>query len=96
MGRFTKKMARQLSPLVSSPPATGPTATATEPAAVQMAIARARLPGSEYVCRISAREAGTISAAAPPCTMRETIRVPSSGARPQAAEARVKPARPRA
>jgi hypothetical protein len=83
-------MARQLTRLVSTPPATGPAAAATAPPAVHSAMALALATGSPNACRTRAREAGSISAAALPCTTRAAISRPRLGARPQAMEATVK------
>jgi hypothetical protein len=45
-GRLRKKIARQLSPDVSAPPATGPPAIATVPPTAHTAMALARRTGS--------------------------------------------------
>ncbi len=45
-GTLTKKIARQSTASVSTPPSTGPAASATPPTAAQAAIAFARAPGS--------------------------------------------------
>ena len=94
-GRFRKKIQRQFTAAVISPPATGPAVAAVEPAAVHSVIARLRLTGSGKACRTSASEAGSISAAAAPCTSRAVISSPSDGASPHAAEESVNPISPR-
>ena len=95
-GRLRKKIARQLNPDVSAPPATGPPAMATVPPTAHTAMAFARRTGLPYTCRTSASEAGSMTAAALPWTARPTIRNPSVGARPHAADDARKAARPMA
>lgn len=73
---------------------TGPRATATDPPAAQTATARARRAGSSYACRTRASDAGRTTAAATPWTTRAPISAGRVGARPQAAEARVKTVMP--
>jgi hypothetical protein len=95
-GRLRKKIARQLSPDVSAPPATGPPAMATVPPTAHTAMAFARRTGLPYACRTSASEAGSMTAAALPWTARLPTRNPSVGARPHAADDARKAARPMA
>ena len=93
-GRLTTKIARQLRMLDSTPPATGPAATATAPPTVHSAMARARSAASGKACRTRASEEGSMIAAALPWNRRAAISSPSPGASPQAAEATVKTATP--
>jgi hypothetical protein len=95
-GRLRKKIARQLSPDVSAPSATGPPAMATVPPTAHTAIAFARRAGSGYACRTSASEAGSMTPAALPCTARLPIRNPIVGASPHAADEARNAARPAA
>ena len=66
VGRFRKKIARQVTVEVSTPPATGPITIAIAPPIVHRAIALARAAGSSYAWRTRASEAGMVSAAALP------------------------------
>src|SRR5262249_15609663 len=104
-GRLRKKMARQLTDGLNAPPTigpsvdkprrtSGPAAVDTAPPTVHSAIARAGAVALRYACRTSANDEGSITAAALPCTSRATISRPNPGARPQAAEAKVKTASP--
>src|SRR6266566_7500145 len=92
-GTFTRKIHRQLAS-VSTPPRIGPHEEATAPPIAQIATALVRRAGSGYDCPIKAIEDGIITAAAVPCTNRNTTRAPRLGASPQAAEARTKASTP--
>jgi hypothetical protein len=95
-GTLRKKIARQPTLSVSSPPTTGPAAIATPPPAAHTAIARARSPGSSKTWRTNASDDGSTSAAVTPCTMRAATSDPALGATPQATDDAVNPTKPAA
>ena len=95
-GKLTKKMLRQPNEPMSRPPATGPAAKPTPPAAVHQATAWPRKRASPPEAWFSsASEAGTISAAPTPCATRAAISSAPFGARPQPAEAAMNTAKPK-
>jgi hypothetical protein len=93
-GRLRKKIARQLAAVVRTPPTTGPPAIATVPPTAHTAMALTRRAGSVKACRTSASDAGSMTAAAQPWTVRPPMRKPSLGARPHAADAATNAASP--
>ncbi len=89
IGMLTRKIQRQESHDVSTPPASGPIATAAPTVAPQIPKAVPRsLPWNS--CEISASAVANMIAPPSPWTPRPTIRKSESFARPQAAEAIVK------
>ncbi len=93
IGRFTRKMPRQLIPLVITPPSTGPSAVATPATAPQMPKAEPRsLPWN--VPASSAREVANRIAPPIPCTARDRISISWSCATPHSSDPAVKTASP--
>jgi hypothetical protein len=82
------------SKVVSTPPSSGPSATATAPPTAQTPRARARRPGSGKASLIRAIDAGSMIAAAAPLPARAAINAPMVGASAQAIEVRPKRATP--
>ena len=86
---LTKKIQRQLRPLVRTPPSTGPIATATPVVAPNAPKATPRsLPVNAEASRASA--VANIAAPPMPWKARAAVRRPTSWARPQATEPTVK------
>ncbi len=84
IGGLMKKIARQLTSWVSTPPSTGPIARARAltPAHVPIAVPRCS-GGNDWV--MMARVAGIMNAAPMPCTARNATSTASFGAKPIAA-----------
>ena len=93
MGMFTKKIPRQLQPVVMIPPSTGPTATATPVTAPQTARA---VPRSRpwKACASSASEVANMIAPPIPCPARASTRKTGPFASAQSSDPAVKIARP--
>jgi len=83
-GRLRKKIARQLTDSVSSPPRTGPMASASADTPAQVPIALPRSCGGKALVMIDS-VAGIISAAPMPWIARPATRALSVGASPMAA-----------
>jgi len=94
-GTLTRKIERQPATVTRMPPATGPSATPSEPIPPQTPSARARARGSGNWCTNSASEQGSMADAPRPWTARAAMRTPSAGAAAQAAEPRAKATSPR-
>ena len=88
-----KKIQFQLTCSVSTPPTSGPIASAIADTPAQMPIAVPRCFGGNVAVMIDS-VAGFISAPPNPCTTRAPIRKPPLGARPHASDAPVKTTRP--
>ena len=95
IGTLTRKIERQPATVTRTPPATGPSATPSEPIPPHTPSARARARGSGNWCTSSASEQGSMADAPRPWTARAATRTPSAGAAAQAAEPRAKAASPR-
>ncbi len=93
-GMLTQKIARHESASTSAPPPAGPITVAIPVQAVQVPIAFPRAGPSKVAVRI-AREPGTSSAPASPCSAREPIRIWLVGATAHITEVIAKPTRPR-
>jgi hypothetical protein len=93
IGMFTKKIPRQLQPVVMIPPSTGPTATAAPVTAPQTARA---VPRSRpwNACASSASEVANMIAPPIPCPARDSTRKTGSFASAQSSEPAVKIATP--
>ena len=93
MGRLTRKIARQLTPVVSTPPRIGPSA-------VEMPVTAPHAPKATPRSRpwkVDARSASDVenSIAPPtPCSARDTISMTGSCATPQSSEPSVKITKP--
>jgi hypothetical protein len=94
MGTLTRKIERQPAAATSAPPATGPSATPSEPIAPHAPSARARCAGSGNWRTIRASEHGSSADAPRPWTARAAISTLSCGAAAQAAEPTANTARP--
>jgi hypothetical protein len=93
MGRLTKKMPRQLTAVVMTPPSTGPRPAATPVTAPQTPKAIPRsLPWKLWAKR--ANEVAKRIAPPMPCALRERINMIGDWATPQSNEPRVKTTRP--
>ncbi len=79
---------------VSNPPSTHPDAPPPAAAAVQIPTARRRAAPGSVTALSRASAAGVSRAAASPCSTRAAISTQPAGARPQASDAAVNPARP--
>ena len=88
-GTLMKKIQFQLIVSTITPPTSGPIASAMAETPAQMPIAWPRSRGANVAVMIES-DAGFISAAPTPWTMRAPIRKPAFGARPQASEEAVK------
>ena len=86
-GRLMKNTPRQVQPLTSSPPMTGPLAAPIPPTEPHRPRARDRPARVGNAAWSSTSEDGTSAAAPAPCTNRAAISTPIDGASPQAAEA---------
>jgi hypothetical protein len=95
MGRFTKKIQRQDSPLVSAPPSTGPTATATPVIAPNTPKATPRSRGGKAAAS-RASDVANMIAPPMPWKARARARKVASGASPHRAEPTVKTTMPSA
>jgi len=93
-GRLMKKIARHPAADVRMPPSTGPAAIAAAPPELHTATALARAAGSPNACRTSDSDAGSVTAAAQPWTIRQPMRAHSAGASPHPADAAVNTTRP--
>jgi hypothetical protein len=93
MGRLRKKIQLQSMCSVTSPPISGPMASAIAETPAQIPIAMPRWCGGK-VAEMIERVAGIISAAPTPCTVRAPISVSPEVASPQASDERVKIASP--
>ena len=93
MGTFTRKIHSQPSPSVSTPPTSGPTATAKPVVAPQMPKAVPRSSGANSWA-ISASDVANIMAPPIPWSPRETFSIVGEPARPQRSEAQTKSSRP--
>src|SRR3954468_3458177 len=96
IGTLRKKMARQSSQLVSTPPTSGPTANEAPIVAPYAANALPREAGSGKASRMSANDVANMMAAPTPCAARNASRVAIDGAAPHAADMAVKRTRPMA
>ena len=95
IGRFTKKIQRQESPLVITPPSTGPTATATPVTAPKTPNAVPRSVGAKAWAS-SASEVANMIAPPVPCSARASARNVTELASPQSSEPPVKTTMPMA
>ena len=93
-GTFRKNTLCQPRLSTSTPPSTGPAASASADTPAQMPMACARSSGSGNVLVRIDRVPGSSSAAPTPCTPRPTMSAWIDGARPQESEPRVNTARP--
>jgi hypothetical protein len=84
-GRLRKKIARQLTCSVSSPPTTGPIASASAETPAHVPIARPRSAGGKALVTIES-VAGIMKAAPIPCTARLITSQASFGAKPAVAD----------
>ena len=92
-GTFTKKIQRQDRPVVSTPPASGPIATATPVTPPQMPNAVPRsLPRKASASRAS--ETANMIAPPTPCRARDSCSISVLAAKPHRADASVKTTRP--
>ena len=89
IGTLTKKIQRHERPLVSAPPSTGPTATATPVIAPNTPNATPRSSGRNALAS-SASEVANMIAPPTPCSARESARNVVSWATPHRAEPSVK------
>ena len=92
-GTLMKKIQFQLRFSTIRPPTSGPIASAIAETPAQMPIAWPRSRGGNVAVMIDS-DAGFISAAPTPWTMRAPMRKPAFGARPQASDEAVKIAMP--
>ena len=96
-GTFTQKIDRHPEPstsaAMSGPPSAWPTTALPDMARTRTLSARARARPSKLIW-IPVSTCGTMTAAQAPCAIRAPISAPVPGARPQASEASVNPARP--
>ncbi len=92
-GRLTQKIARQEIAWTSAPPPAGPSTVAIPVHAVQVPTAFPRAAPSKVAATI-AREPGTSSAPATPCSARAPISIPVVGATAHSAEVTPKAANP--
>ncbi len=92
-GRFTKKIPRQVQPLVITPPSTGPTATATPVTAPQTAraVPRSR-PRNAWASRAS--DVANMIAPPMPCPARASTSMTGATASAHSSDPAVKTARP--
>ena len=88
-----RKIQRQLSSSINTPPASGPVSEAIPAAAPHRPIAAPRCAGGN-ICVISAIVCGVSSAAPSPCTTRAMISMLNDGANPHASDANTKITRP--
>ncbi len=84
-GRLRKKIARQLTCSVRSPPTTGPIASASAETPAHVPIARPRSAGGKAFVTIES-VAGIMNAAPMPCTARLATSHVSFGAKPAVAD----------
>ena len=96
-GTLIRKMLRQPIPkaswVINQPPSSGPITAAVPLTAPTMPSTAARSRGAYSTCTLESI-CGTIIAAKPPCTMRQTSSISPLPDRQAANEARVKPATP--
>ena len=85
-GTLTRKIQRQFSASVTSPPSTSPTANPALAHAPKTPSARLRSSPSANVVAMSETAAGTVSAAPMPCRARATTSTGAPGARPHASD----------
>jgi hypothetical protein len=83
---LTRKIQRQLSASVSTPPSTSPTLNPADALAANTPRARLRSAPSGNVVAMIDTAAGTVSAAPTPCSPRATTSGAAEGARPQASD----------
>jgi hypothetical protein len=95
IGTLTRKIERQPARVMRAPPATGPSATPSDPIPPHTPSARARARGSGNWCTSSASEQGSMADAPRPWTARAATRTPSAGAAAQAAEPTANAASPK-
>ncbi len=95
IGTLMKKIDSQLMPSTSTPPISGPTATAAPVTAPQIPIAVPRWLGGN-VAAISARPVANMNAPPTPCTARARLSISGVVANPQTAEDTMKIVIPRA
>ena len=94
IGALMKKIARQPSVEVSSPPTSGPAESATLAPAAHRPTARARSRGSGWVWVSRLSEHGTSTAAPAPCRARAATSTGRLGASPHSADAAVNTTKP--